>query len=150
MANAYAYPMNATINVNQSKMMKSLIYLFALAAAFLATSFARGEDRPMRAAVANVVHVKQVTGVAEYAYDSTGWRPLSAGKVLHAGASIRTGNSATVVLAMEENGALVRVGPMRKLELAAAAPAAESRVTIVPLQAKILKATAKATTVAAN
>lgn len=141
--------MNATVNVNESKLIKSLIYIFALVAAILATSFARGEDRPTRAAISSVVHVKQVTGAAEYAYDSTGWRPLESGKILHAGASIRTGNSATVVIAMEESGSLVRVGPMRKLELAAAAPTSES-VTIVPLQAKILKATAKTTTVAAN
>lgn len=142
--------MNATVNVNESKLIKSLIYIFALVAAILATSFARGEDRPTRAAISSVVRVKQVTGAAEYAYDSTGWRPLESGKILHAGASIRTGNSATVVIAMEESGSLVRVGPMRKLELAAAAPASESPVTIVPLQAKILKAMAKTTTVAAN
>ena len=142
--------MNATVNVNESKLMKSLIYIFALAAAVLATSFARGEDRAPRATVSSFVHVKQVTGAAEYAYDSTGWRPLESGKILHAGASIRTGNSATVVLAMEESGSLVRVGPSRKLELAAAAPARESPVTIVPLQAKILKATVKTTTVAAK
>jgi hypothetical protein len=148
MADAYAYPMSTTVNVNQS--IKNLIYFLALGGALLATSFARGEDRATRATVGNVVHVRQVSGAAEYAYDSTGWRPLVAGKILHAGASVRTGNSATVVLAMEESGSLVRVGPMRKLELAAAAPASESPVTIVPLQAKILKATTKTTTVAAN
>jgi hypothetical protein len=141
---------NATVNMNESKLIKSLIYIFALVAAVLATSFARGEDHATRATVNNVVHVKQVTGAAEYAYDSTGWRPLESGKILHAGASIRTGNSATVVIAMEESGSLVRVGPMRKLELAAAAPSNESPVSIVPLQAKILKPTAKTTTVAAN
>lgn len=149
MADAYAYAMNATVNVNHSKLTRSLIHLLAVGAALLATSFTRAGDRATRA-VANVVHVKQVTGTAEYAYDSTGWRPLVTGKILHAGASVRTGNSSTVVLAMEESGSLVRVGPMRRLELAAAAPASESRVTIVPLQAKILKASAKATTVAAK
>ena len=142
--------MNMTVNVSQNKIMKSLIYILAVAAAVLATSFARGEDRATRATVGNVVHVKQVTGTAEYAYDSTGWRPLVAGKILHAGASIRTGQTASVVIAMEQEGSLVRVGPMRRLELAAAAPAHETAVTIVPLQARILKASASATTVAAN
>ena len=123
--------MSTTANVNQSKLMKSLLYIFALGAAIFATSFARGADAP-RATVGSVVQVKQVTGLAEYAYDSTGWKPLVAGKILHAGASIRTGNSASVVLAMEEQGSLVRVGPSRRLELAAAAPAQESVVTIVP------------------
>ena len=88
------------------------------------------------------MQVKQVTGAAEYAYDSTGWRPLTAGKILHAGASIRTANGASVLLAMEEEGSLVRVGPARRLELAAAAPAHETSVTIVPLQARINKAAA--------
>ena len=143
--------MNGTANINESKVAKSVIYLLALAMVALATSFARGgEDRPARAAVEHAIHVKQVAGVAEYAYDSTGWRPLTAGKVLHAGASIRTGSGASVVLAMEEQGSLVRVGPMRRLELAAAAPAHETSVTIVPLQARIRKASAEATTVAAK
>ena len=140
--------MNATVNVNQSKAMKTLIYLLLLAAVALATSFARAGE--YRAAVEHSVQVKSVAGVAEYAYDSTGWRPLTAGKVLHAGASIRTGNEASVVLAMEEKGSLVRVGSMRRLELAAAAPSHESSVTIVPLQARMIKAKAKATELAAQ
>ena len=140
--------MNATVNVNQSKAMKTLIYLLMLAAVALATSFARAGE--YRATVEQAVHVKSVAGVAEYAYDSTGWRPLIAGKVLHAGASIRTGSEASVVLAMEEKGSLVRVGPMRRLELAAAAPSHESSVTIVPLQARIIKAKAKAPELAAQ
>jgi hypothetical protein len=99
MANAHANTMNMTANVNRGTVIKTLVYLVALGAVALATSFARGEDQPPRATVNRAVQVKQVTGAAEYAYDSTGWRPLTAGKILHAGASIRTGNSATVVLA---------------------------------------------------
>jgi hypothetical protein len=75
---------------------------------------------------------------------------LTAGKILHAGASIRTGNSSSVVLAMEEQGSLVRVGPMRRLDLAAAAPAHETAVTIVPLQAKVIKAATETTEFAAQ
>src|SRR4051812_47274889 len=143
--------MNTTVNVSQSKVAKVVIYLLLLVALALATSFARaGEDRPSRAAVAHAVQVKTVAGVAEYAYDSTGWRPLSAGKILHAGASIRTGNGASVVLAMEEQGSLLRVGPMRRLELAAADPTHETSVTIVPLQARVIKVKAEATELAAQ
>jgi hypothetical protein len=151
MPEANGITMNTTVNVNQSKVIKTVIYLLALVAIALATSFARaGEDRPSRAAVAHAVQVKSVAGQAEYAYDSTGWRPLTAGKILHAGASIRTGNSSSVVLAMEEQGSLVRVGPMRRLDLAAAAPAHETAVTIVPLQAKVIKAATETTEFAAQ
>lgn len=132
--------MNTTVNVQENKVIKTFVYILALIAVALATSFARaGEDRVPRPTVDRAVQVKSVAGAAEYAYDSTGWRPLTAGKILHAGASVRTGNGASVVLAMEEQGSLVRVGPMRRLELAAAAPAHESTVTIVPLQARVLK-----------
>jgi energy-converting hydrogenase Eha subunit C len=75
---------------------------------------------------------------------------LTAGKVLHAGASIRTGSGASVVLAMEEQGSLLRMGAMRRLDLAAAAPAKEGAVTIVPLQAKILTVKETATEFAAQ
>jgi len=51
---------------------------------------------------------------------------------------------------MEEQGSLVRVGPMRRLDLAAAALAKEGSVTIVPLQAKLLKAKETATEFAAQ
>jgi hypothetical protein len=142
---------NTTVTINQSKYAKALIYLLLVVALALATSFARaGEDRPSRATVTHSVQVKTVAGGVEYAYDSTGWRPLTAGKVLHAGASIRTGSGANVVLAMEEQGSFVRVGPMRRLDLASAAPAKEGAVTIVPLQAKILKAKETATEFAAQ
>ncbi|HEY6225614.1 MAG TPA: hypothetical protein VI282_00680 [Verrucomicrobiae bacterium] len=143
--------MDTPVNVNQSKIAKIVVYLLVLVALALATSFARaGEDRPSRAAVTHSVQVKTVAGVAEYAYDSTGWRPLSAGKILQAGATIRTGTGASVVLAMEEQGSLLRVGPMRRLELAAAAPSHETSVTIVPLQARVIKAKVDATELAAQ
>jgi hypothetical protein len=147
MAEAMDSSMNS-VSVSQSKAMKTIIYLLALVAVALATSFARGEDRPVRAAVERSVQVKSVSGSAEYAYDSTGWRPLTAGKILQAGASIRTGTGASVILAMEEQGSLVRVGPMRRLELAAAAPSHESTVTIVPLQARIRNVSSEGTVVA--
>jgi hypothetical protein len=130
--------MTTTVNVNQSKAIRALVYIFILTAVALATSFARGEDRPVRAMISGSVQVKQVNGTVEYANDSTGWHELTVGKVLHAGARIRTGERASVIMAMEVEGSLVRVGPSRKLELAAALP--EETVTIVPAQAPQQKA----------
>jgi hypothetical protein len=139
-----------TRNETKRTQVKKGLFYFAVAAALaLTTSFSRAADEQVgRATVEHAIQVKAVTGSAQYAYDSTGWRPLTAGKVLHAGASVRTSNDSSVVLAMEEHGSLVRVGPMRRLELAKAAPAHESGVTIVPLQARIEKAAANAPVVA--
>src|SRR4051812_42753905 len=106
-----------TVTVSgDNNMKKNLVRFIALSAAVCSTSFLShaGDERPARAAVEHAIQVKQVSGAAEYAYDSTGWRPLTPGKVLHAGASVRTGSDATVVLAMEEAGSLVRVGPLRR------------------------------------
>ena len=117
-------------------MNKSVIRFFGLtAAALVATLSSSGADRPARAAVEHAIEVKQVAGYAEYAYDSTGWKPLTAGKVLHAGAFVRTGSNGKVVLAMEEPGSMVRIGPLSRLELAKAAPANERGVTMRPLHA---------------
>ena len=96
MGDANAITMNTTADGNQSKIKKGIIYLFALAAAVLATSFARAEDRPASATVG-----------------------MTPGRILHAGASIRTSNSASVVLALDEQGSLVRVGPLIATTVAA-------------------------------
>lgn len=117
-------------------MKKPVFRMFGISTVVLSAFLSHaGADCPARAAVENAIEVRQVCGVAEYAYDSTGWRPLRAGKVLHAGASVRTAAGSTVVLDMEGSGSFVRVGPMRRLELAKAAPASETSVTVVPLQA---------------
>lgn len=115
-------------------MKKTLIFGFTMAA-LVANLSSLGADRPARAAIEHAVAVKEVSGSAEYAYDSTGWKPLSAGKVLHAGAFVRTGSDAKVLLAMEEQGSFVRVGPSSKLELAKAAPAPEREAAPAPAQA---------------
>src|SRR3954465_15802667 len=91
--------------------MKKLVVFGFTMAALVANLSSLGADRPARAAVEHAVSVKEVSGLAEYAYDSTGWKQLSPGKVLHAGAYVRTGTDARVVLAMEEQGSFVRVGP---------------------------------------
>ncbi len=115
-------------------MKKSVIRFFGVTAALAAILSSSGADRPARAAVEHAIEVRQVSGYAEYAYDSTGWKALQAGKVLHAGAFVRTGSNGQVVLAMEEPGSLVRIGPMSRLELAKAAPASERGVTMRPLE----------------
>jgi hypothetical protein len=115
--------------------MKKFLVLGFTTAALVANLSSLGADRPARAAVEHAVAVKEVSGNAEYAYDSTGWKPLSAGKVLHAGAFVRTGSDARVILSMEEQGSFVRVGPSSRLELAKAAPALEREATPAPAQA---------------
>jgi hypothetical protein len=121
-----------------STMKKSLSRMLGVSAVALGAFLSYGDDRPARAAVEHAIEVKHVAGSAEYAYDSTGWRPLRAGKVLHAGASVRTAAGGMVLLAMEEEGALVRVGPSSRLELAKAAPATElGMATTAPLQANV-------------
>ena len=72
-------------------MKKPVFRMFGISTVVLSAFLSHaGADCPARAAVENAIEVRQVCGVAEYAYDSTGWRPLRAGKVLHAGASVRT------------------------------------------------------------
>jgi hypothetical protein len=117
--------------------MKTIPSVLFLAAALASSGLSQaGAERPARAAVEHAVSVKQVTGVAEYAYDSTGWRPLVIGKILHAGASIRTLGESTVILSMEEHGSLIRVGPSKRLELSKAAPHHEAGIAIVPARTR--------------
>src|SRR5689334_5221200 len=107
-------------------MKKNVTQIFVVAAAALvATLTSVGAETQARAAVERSIEVKAVTGSAEYAYDSTGWKPLTAGKVLHPGAQVRTGGDAKVLIAMEEEGSLVRLGAFAKLEIAKPAPATE-------------------------
>jgi hypothetical protein len=146
---AYRKNMTLAVQANDSKLMRRIVYLLALAAVALATSFTRGEDQPIQGTADGSVQVKKVVGAAEYAYDSAAWRPLTAGTFLHGGASIRTGNSGSVVLEMEERGSLVRVGPMRRVEFAAVTPDDDSSITVVPMRARARKA-ANATALAAQ
>lgn len=141
--------MTTAVNVNRSKVMKSAFYLLLMAAVALATSFARGEST-VQAPVSRSVQVKQVTGKAEYAYDGKVWQALSAGETLRAGASIRTGDDGIVILAMEEKGSLVRVGPMRRFKLAAATAEDAASLTITPGLTRICKSAALATKFAAQ
>lgn len=126
-----------TIVSKRGSATKNLFRIFGISAAVLGSFLSHaGADRPARAAVEHPIEVRQTTGTVEYAYDSTGWRPLRPGKALHAGATVRTAAGASVLLKME-TGSLVRVGPLRRLELAKAAPSSELGVTIVPVQASL-------------
>jgi hypothetical protein len=122
-------------DLRKTNTMKKLLVFGFTMAALVANLSSLGADRPARAAVEHAVAVREVSGNAEYAYDSTGWKPLSVGKVLHAGASVRTSSGAKVILAMEEQGSFIRVGPSSRLELAKAAPALEREETPAPAQA---------------
>lgn len=76
-----------------------------------------------------LVMVTEVTGQAEYAYDSTGWKPLEAGKILHAGAVIRTVGNSTALLRLANTTTLVRVTPASKLLLTPEPPVDEVLTT---------------------
>lgn len=120
-----------------SVMKTSFIRIFAVLTAAGSIFLSQGGDvRPARAAVEHSVSVKAVSGPAEYAYESTGWKALERGKVLHAGASVRTGPGGTIIIAMEEPGSLLKVGPSSRLDLAKPAPTSERVAAVAaPLQA---------------
>lgn len=120
-----------------NQMKRSIFHMVGISTVALASFLSiAGDDPPARAAVEHAIEVREVSGLAEYAYDSTGWKQLRPGKVLFAGAHVRTSAGSMVLLAMEEEGSFVRVGPSRRLELAKAAPATEISPSIAPLQAR--------------
>jgi hypothetical protein len=75
------------------------------------------------------VEVKEVKGQVEYAYDGTGWRPLTAGKQLRPGATVRAASGSAAVLRVEE--ALVKVSPATSLHITMAAPPEETAASLV-------------------
>ena len=142
-ANDETMKVTEAVNKTRFDMKMSVIRFFGFTAAVLvATLSSSGADRPARAAVEHAIEVKQVSGYAEYAYDSTGWKPLTSGKMLHAGAFVRTGSDGKVVLAMEEPGSFVRIGPLSRLELAKSAPPSERGVSMRPLNSSTSSAPA--------
>ena len=76
---------------------------------------------PLRAPVI----VTEVQGSSEYAYDSTGWKPLATGKILQPGASVRTSGQAVVVLKTMNAPSFIKVSPGTQLHLTLEAPAEE-------------------------
>ncbi|HEY4415140.1 MAG TPA: FecR domain-containing protein [Verrucomicrobiae bacterium] len=72
--------------------MKNLTTLFATAFLTAAFSFSASAQ----ATVPGCATIVRVQGLASYSLDNTTWRPLLPGKVLSAGAVIRTGESSSV------------------------------------------------------
>ncbi len=107
--------------------MKKFTRVLAVAAALSLSPHSPADDhcRPPRAAIDHSVTVKSLSGSAHYAYDSSGWKPLHVGKVLLPGATLRTSPKSSVILATDQPGSLLRVGPSRRLQLMKAAPVAE-------------------------
>lgn len=60
-------------------------------------------------AAVNKAVVRSVRGTASYSEQAGDWKPLSVGRVLGPGASVRTGASSQVDLFLDENGPLVRL-----------------------------------------
>ena len=96
-----------------------------------------------KAAINGEARVRLLKGQAEYAYDSANWKPLSAGKALEAGATIRTSDKSEVILSVEETGAFLRVSPNSVLALNSVA-ATEAAMKTSNLQKEKGSATVRA------
>lgn len=88
-----------------------------------------------KASIQGEARVREIRGGVEYAYDSTGWKALTPGKMLKPGATIRTTSHGEAVLTVAENTAMLKVNPNTSLELTPAPPP-EELATAHPPHAK--------------
>jgi hypothetical protein len=84
------------------------------------------QNRQTIVPVRHGVHVKETTGTVEYAYDSTGWRTLSAGKHLKAGATIRAAAGATAIVRVDQRPSFVKISSATSLHITPETPAEEN------------------------
>ena len=68
---------------------------------------------------------KEVSGRVIYAYEGTGWKTLEAGKVLAAGATVKTDSRSAVLLKVKNEDSFVRVSSEQVLHLTAQRPPEE-------------------------
>jgi hypothetical protein len=92
--------------MKKTKLAASLSAL-ALLAGIATQSSAAGNQNftPIRSSVV----VREITGTTEYSYDSTGWKTLTTGKILQAGASVRAKEKSNVVLKTVDATSLIKV-----------------------------------------
>ena len=76
------------------------------------------------------VEVKDVKGRVEYAYEGTGWRVLTVGKQLRAGATVRAAAGSSAILRVDHRSSLFRITPFARLHITAAAPPEEATVAL--------------------
>jgi hypothetical protein len=81
------------------------------------------------APISSEVVVVEIDGNPQYAYDGTAWQPLFAGKVLKAGATIRTLGGSIAVLKVGES--FIKVSAHSRLHLMPETPPEEIRTSIL-------------------
>ncbi|MDX1953457.1 MAG: hypothetical protein SFY81_14870 [Verrucomicrobiota bacterium] len=116
--------------------MTRLILAFLLTSAAPSSKAVNESPIPSttRASIDGDAVVRKVTGAVEYAYDSTGWKPLEAGKVLQPGAAIRAKGKSSALVQMEDTGSFVQVSSGTTLILSKAAPQSELSLAKVTRQ----------------
>lgn len=103
------------------KMSMKITTLAALLALVTCLGSAKTAE-PQTAALKSAVVVTEVNGSGEYAYDSTGWRKLTTGKVLQPGATVRASQESFVILKTVHSPSLIRVSQNTQLHLTLEAP----------------------------
>jgi hypothetical protein len=91
--------------------------------------------KTQQAVTDHLVFVQEVNGQAEYSYRGFSWQPLSPGKILKAGATLRTTPESSVTLKMGDYDNLVRVAPATSLQLVStppAQPAKKAEISLMP------------------
>jgi phosphotransferase system HPr-like phosphotransfer protein len=78
--------------------------------------------------------VTETTGQPQYAYDSTGWKTLKAGKVLQPGATVRAADGSTVLLRATHAPTFIKVSSGTQVHLTMEAPS-EEQMTVEVVRA---------------
>ena len=94
---------------------------------------AEGDASPERATasllpIRSLVLVKEVHGHVQYAYDSTGWRELTAGKALRPGATVRAASGSAAILKVGDSASFFKVSALTAVHITNETPVEESGV----------------------
>ncbi len=81
--------------------------------------------KPTVLPIRSAVMVKEVSGHVEYAYDSTGWKTLSSGKSLRAGATVRAASGSAAVLRVADTSSFYRVSALTEVRITSETPVEE-------------------------
>jgi hypothetical protein len=84
--------------------------------------------KPALLPIRSAVLVKEVHGLVQYAYDSTGWRELTQGKTLRPGATIRASSGSAAVLRVGGSTSFYKVSALTAVHITHETPAEENGV----------------------
>jgi hypothetical protein len=93
------------------------------------------ESMPRLAALKSHVVVSHLTGAPQYAYEGTGWRLITQGKVLKPGATVRASEGSSVLLRMEDSS-FIKVSSGTRLHLTSEAPPEEKGTAKLAMASK--------------